>query len=380
MALKPHESFRIQAILQETIKKIDFLDRVSQASNAKTTGQEDATEMMGDEIARIINEQRRLENHYSNLVDMRGKLIGISNKQKYAEVKQEIKEVAHALKENTKNLTRVLKDNPNIQDNLKKSKQDRASLVDILRSCDNELQENTFMVFEERVAEELERQDLLSKKKAIEKETTQNAKQLQAYYKKEKQEFQKETKEIHDEIQRLKDELQEAKTEQTIKLKYEEKEVRSAEETFMRLASQGVRNEDEKIADLTRKKEVELAAYKRTEAFLNSKSDKLGEEAVDWHSRYNTEIEDIDNRISTLNDKRTRAKHRLKELEEYVAHQEMSQRTHEEEEARLAEQKRLKREAEQRKLDAMETIWDIMREYKDMPKKKARPAKKKKKK
>jgi thymidylate synthase len=129
-----------------------------------------------------------------------------------------------------------------------------------------------------------------------------------------------------------------------------------------------------------RKKEVELAAHKRTEAFLNSKADTLSEEAINWHQKYMTEIEEIDSKITTLNDKRTRAKQRLKELEEYVAHQEMSQRHHEEEEAKIAEEKRRKRAAEQRKLDSLETIWDILREFKDMPRKAPRRGGKKKKK
>mmetsp|Transcript_20617 Transcript_20617/g.38459 ORF Transcript_20617/g.38459 Transcript_20617/m.38459 type:complete len:338 (-) Transcript_20617:20-1033(-) len=337
--------------------------------------------MMGDEIARIINEQRRLENHYSHLVDVRGKLIGISNKQKYAEVKQEIKEVAHALKENTKNLTRVLKDNPNIQDNLRKIKQDRASLADMLRHCDSELQDNIYISFEERVSEELERQDLLSKKKAIEKETTQNAKQLQAYYKKEKEESKKETKDIQEEIQRLKDDLQEAKSEQAIKLKYEEKEFRATEEQSMREMNSKLREEEEKIATLIKKIEVEEKACKRTEEFLNSIAEKITDDAAKWDQRKKNEFDEIDAKITLLNDKRTRAKQRLKELDEYVAHQEMAQRTHEEEESRLAEEKRLKRAAEQRKLDAMETIWDILRDYKEMPKKapRKRGGKKKKK-
>ena len=63
-------------------------------------GRDEMTEIMGDEISRIISEQRNLEQRYAQLVSLRSSLTGISNKDNFLKVKEEIKQVAQALREN----------------------------------------------------------------------------------------------------------------------------------------------------------------------------------------------------------------------------------------------------------------------------------------
>ena len=48
------------------------------------------TEMMSEEITRVMNEQRDLEKKYASLVKERGELKGLINKHKLEEVKEEI--------------------------------------------------------------------------------------------------------------------------------------------------------------------------------------------------------------------------------------------------------------------------------------------------
>ena len=74
-SIKPHEAFRIQALLKDSTKKLNFLGRVMQMSKSKE--QNDTTEIMGDEISRIISEQRQLEQKYAELVNERSVLTGI---------------------------------------------------------------------------------------------------------------------------------------------------------------------------------------------------------------------------------------------------------------------------------------------------------------
>ena len=49
---------------------------------------------MGDEISRIISDQRNLEHRYAELVSARAMLTGISQKEEYMQVKNDIKGVA----------------------------------------------------------------------------------------------------------------------------------------------------------------------------------------------------------------------------------------------------------------------------------------------
>mmetsp|Transcript_6475 Transcript_6475/g.8884 ORF Transcript_6475/g.8884 Transcript_6475/m.8884 type:complete len:152 (+) Transcript_6475:74-529(+) len=105
------EAFRAQVLLEEALKKLLFLTSIS--TSASVHGDE-LTQFMGDEISRIIQEQRDLEKKYEDLIAQRGQLKGLCNKQKFKDVQAEIQDVAHRLKESNRSLCRNLKENPNV--------------------------------------------------------------------------------------------------------------------------------------------------------------------------------------------------------------------------------------------------------------------------
>ena len=51
---------------------------------------DEMAEMMSQEITRVMEQQRRLERDYANLVTMRSELKGLSNKHRLQEIRQEI--------------------------------------------------------------------------------------------------------------------------------------------------------------------------------------------------------------------------------------------------------------------------------------------------
>ena len=66
------------------IEKLGYLD------NLKNNMGEEMAEMMSEEISKVMDEQRNLEEEYASLVQARGQLKGISNKHKLQETKQNI--------------------------------------------------------------------------------------------------------------------------------------------------------------------------------------------------------------------------------------------------------------------------------------------------
>eukprot|EP00349_Pseudokeronopsis_sp_Brazil_P000256 CAMPEP_0202961054 /NCGR_PEP_ID=MMETSP1396-20130829/5149_1 /ASSEMBLY_ACC=CAM_ASM_000872 /TAXON_ID= /ORGANISM="Pseudokeronopsis sp., Strain Brazil" /LENGTH=69 /DNA_ID=CAMNT_0049680639 /DNA_START=90 /DNA_END=299 /DNA_ORIENTATION=+ len=68
-------------------------------------GQE-MTEMMSEEITKMMNKQRDWERQYAQLVKERSELKGLMNKGKLEEVKHQILSVAKDLKESTRILCR----------------------------------------------------------------------------------------------------------------------------------------------------------------------------------------------------------------------------------------------------------------------------------
>jgi hypothetical protein len=117
MSLNAIETQRIVAILYESLKKLDLLDYIS---TEHSTRKEELSDMVNDEISRIIEEQRRLQIKYEELIMQRSMLKNVSNKTKYKEIQTEIEETATALRYATKVLCRNLKENPDVAENISK--------------------------------------------------------------------------------------------------------------------------------------------------------------------------------------------------------------------------------------------------------------------
>lgn len=63
-------------------EKLNYLDRL------KNNMGEEMAEIMSEEITKVMDEQRAMEQHYAKLITERGELKGISNKLKLHETKQ----------------------------------------------------------------------------------------------------------------------------------------------------------------------------------------------------------------------------------------------------------------------------------------------------
>ena len=74
------------------IQKLNFL------GSLKNNLGEEMAEQMSEEITKVMDEQRLLEEEYARLVQQRDQLQGISNKAKLLETRQEIM-VSHHLRE-----------------------------------------------------------------------------------------------------------------------------------------------------------------------------------------------------------------------------------------------------------------------------------------
>ena len=65
-------------------EKLDYLDKL------KNNMGEEMAESMSEEITKVMDEQRNMEQQYARLITERGELKGISNKHKLHETKNQI--------------------------------------------------------------------------------------------------------------------------------------------------------------------------------------------------------------------------------------------------------------------------------------------------
>jgi len=65
-----------------------MIEKLSYLQNLKNSMGEEMAEMMSEEITKVMDEQKDLEEQYATLITQRGQLKGISNKAKLNEVKK----------------------------------------------------------------------------------------------------------------------------------------------------------------------------------------------------------------------------------------------------------------------------------------------------
>lgn len=292
--LTPIEALRVQTLLDVALKKLEFLSSISTGTGSELT------EFMGDEISRIIQEQRELEKRYEELIAKRSTLTGLANKAQMKEVQQEIQEVGRNLKESNKSLCRNLKENPNVSENLIKMQRERALVQTWLAELHEELREYSFSQLMAKVEDERKNQELLQVVKQREKEVSKTVKQLEADLAREYSEHEKETRQATQEIKELKQDLQQRKSVSQIELSFEEKKLRAKENALVRIFAQHEKSLREQKDGLEKMLNLEKTVHSDMRDFMEKRLDDLAHETREWHERAEREIKATEDKVFTL--------------------------------------------------------------------------------
>ena len=352
------ESARISSIIEEALEKLSFLASITPDVMAH---RDELSQIVGDEITRIIQEQRGLELRYEELIAQRASLKALSNKAKYKENQELIKEVARALRESTKELCRNLKGNPNIAENLSKIQTERSNLQNLLSKTLRELRENSFSTLTTTVEEEKARNDMILEVIAKEKEVSAAVKKLQEDLSSERHQHEAEVEERNEIISKLKEELQEVRTKSAIETKYLQKESRARLQSLNRIYYQSTSELDEQIWKVRKQLEIEVLANRESEEFLKRKVVSLQKDAGDWMQRYETDFEELEKEHEALNAQRTEDLVKLNDYTERYT-KEMEEKARREEEARIREEmEALRKQEEERNTWAATTVQKLWR-------------------
>ena len=352
------ESARISSIIEEALEKLSFLASITPDVMAH---RDELSQIVGDEITRIIQEQRGLELRYEELIAQRASLKALSNKAKYKENQELIKEVARALRESTKELCRNLKGNPNIAENLSKIQTERSNLQNLLSKTLRELRENSFSTLTTTVEEEKARNDMILEVIAKEKEVSASVKKLQEDLSSERHQHEAEVEERNEIISKLKEELQEVRTKSAIETKYLQKESRARLQSLNRIYYQSTSELDEQIWKVRKQLEIEVLANRESEEFLKRKVVSLQKDAGDWMQRYETDFEELEKEHEALNAQRTEDLVKLNDYTERYT-KEMEEKARREEEARIREEmEALRKQEEERNTWAATTVQKLWR-------------------
>jgi len=360
MSLTVTESARVSSVVEEALEKLSFLASITPDVMAH---RDELSQIVGDEITRIIQEQRSLETRYEELIIQRTTLKALSNKAKYKENQESIKEVARALRESTVELCRNLKGNPNIAENLSKIQTERSNLQNLLSKTLRELRENSFSTLTATVEEEKARTDMIREVIAKEKEVSSAVKKLLADLTNERQQHELEVEERNEIIAKLKEELQDVRTKSSIETKYMQKEARAHGQSLNRIYNQQSTELEQQIRKVRKQLEVEVRANRESEEFLRRKQGVLSQEWQNWMQKYDQDIEEQEKILEQLKASRAEDLVKLSDYSERY-NKEMEEKAKREEEARMrVEMEKLRRAEEERNLWAATRVQALWRGY-----------------
>mmetsp|Transcript_6073 Transcript_6073/g.15490 ORF Transcript_6073/g.15490 Transcript_6073/m.15490 type:complete len:387 (-) Transcript_6073:7-1167(-) len=358
-ALSYVNSQRVVAILEDTLDKLAFLASITPDVLAH---RDELSEFVGDEISRVIEEQRKLEVRYEELVAKRGMLKGMANKTKYKQNQQEIQEVSRALRESTKNLCRNLKDNPNVTGNLLKIQDERNELESLIAKTIDEIRERrTFATLVNHVDETRREQDRLAQVVEKEKNTANIVKELEDQLEQESKQHEADESERRAEISKLKEELRSVRADLTFKTQYSRREAQAKLSSTVREYEQEEADLVERIENLKRMKDMEQEVHASTIEFLTRRQETLLEQAAEWTDKYSNDMEELESQLAELTEVRERDLARLRELQERWDARVAEEAARAEEARRQVELEELRRQEEE---EAAAAAVKIQRYYK----------------
>ena len=259
------DSFKLEFLLEDAVTKIAFLGKINES-------EDNSSELAGFEINKLLKEQTKLEQDYASLIKQRSQLKGISNREEHKRVEEKITNVSRSLKENTKKLCRLFKENTNLDNDSKKVGKEREELITVLGSLLQNIDRNTVDQFIEGINKELEEENKLGDNLRIEKDLATKIKDLKQKIAEETKEFEDIRKEKKNMIHQLREEVTKAQTESAAKLSYEKKVSETKVATAIRINNQKFKTkqkEQELINQLfLREKEV----FSKLESFFKDET------------------------------------------------------------------------------------------------------------
>eukprot|EP00197_Chlamydomonas_leiostraca_P007849 CAMPEP_0202859022 /NCGR_PEP_ID=MMETSP1391-20130828/1320_1 /ASSEMBLY_ACC=CAM_ASM_000867 /TAXON_ID=1034604 /ORGANISM="Chlamydomonas leiostraca, Strain SAG 11-49" /LENGTH=393 /DNA_ID=CAMNT_0049538019 /DNA_START=96 /DNA_END=1274 /DNA_ORIENTATION=+ len=312
--LQHAEAAHVYAVLKHTLEKLGLVGVIT--VDPKVQAQE-LTQSVGEEITRMIAQQKRLEQRFEELVSAQHALRDLPNKSKLRENQAELQQVAEALRQSTKQLCRNLKDNPNVAENMAKVASERQALALLLSNTLSELEvfHKVTPVLEAVLASEAAK---VAMEHTIEHErtTTSAVKQLRNDLKDERTDHDDKIREKKKLVEGLKRQLKEMKMSTAVETRYIGKDLTAGNEASRRLENTSLADMRRELTLVRQQIDIEASVHAATVDFLRRLATKLQEESINWGSRHDDDLGGKDRDLEQLKQAHARDERRLRDIEE----------------------------------------------------------------
>eukprot|EP00877_Chromochloris_zofingiensis_P005335 jgi/Chrzof1/14802/Cz09g16210.t1 len=283
LQLSPLETAHVHAVLQSTIDKLALVGVINVDPRLQA---QELTQSVGDDITRMISEQKEHEQRFQALIAAQPALRNLPNKAKLRENQAEVQHVSEALRAATRQLCRSLKDNPNVTDNMAKVATERQALQSLLNSCLANLQErqciqpiiDVVMTTEQA---EIEMRETIEAERAA----TSAVKTLRAELRDEKVAHEEQMRERRQDLVLLKDELRTEKMMVAVDARYHGKDSAATNQCMRRLERTQLEEMGRELELLRQQIDIERSVHATTVEFLSSKVGDLQSQAASWQSK-----------------------------------------------------------------------------------------------
>ncbi|KAI9101302.1 hypothetical protein DFS34DRAFT_578254 [Phlyctochytrium arcticum] len=299
---------------------------------------------LGDQITRILKDQRALEARYEQLMVEQDRLKKLPNKTKFKESQMAIMDVANELKQSSQVLATNLKSHPNVAKNLLKIQQERSSLQALISKTIRELRDYRFQSLVATVEEEYRKRNTLQLTIDRERDASQLLKALQKELSNEKKVLEDETNDRNQVIQQLKDTIQEINVLTASEQKYIKKETKAHESSVRQRCQHEETTLTEEKTILIKRIEQEERAHEKIVDFLTRQREMLERQIQDWMTKYEEDTEAKATEIETLKQRRSSDLDKFEEL--LAAYEELEKVVEDDrlDKQRLAEERKVHRQ------------------------------------
>ncbi|KAJ8028401.1 Dynein regulatory complex protein 9 [Holothuria leucospilota] len=312
------DSIHIAAVLDDTVDQLAVLGHIMPTS---FEGRPEANEIVGEEIGKIVESQKNLENQYEELIAKRAGLK--SSRKDSGRLKsneEDIGNVVGGIRHAAQSFGKTLKQSPLTTDNVVKLQEDRNFLQDILSRTLEEIKQTcSFEALVEAVNAEKSKKAEIQQTILKEEEGRKEIKNLQKQIQNIKIEREDEIQQRNQMIAHLKDQLQEMKAKTNMEGKYIQKDAEVAVYQTQKKCSLIEKQLREEIELLNEKINEEERVNQEIEQYLKTHQTELEEKVEFWMEKYDKDVEAKTHELDVLKASKANDLARLQELTKLYA-------------------------------------------------------------
>ncbi|XP_053566289.1 dynein regulatory complex protein 9 [Bombina bombina] len=311
------ESLQMMDILRICTVLEDSLDQLSILGYIMPVSYQGRSEIVGNEIGKILKTQRQLEGKLEELMGTRAqvRLTSPLLSNKLQNLTKQVEDTSGKLKISNHHFTHAVKQSPLTSDNLIKVQADRQFAADVIADILYELETSgTFQSLQQAVVREKEKKADFYNTISREEEGRQKIKLMQKQLQDVKKEKESEMKKRNELIAQLKYQLQGMKSKTGMEGRYVKKDTELQITQTQMKCSMGENELQGEIQKFKERMDEEIRIHMEIENFLRQYQQELEEKLEYWMDKYDKDTEEKQAELNSLKMSRANDLSLLQEL------------------------------------------------------------------